>query len=316
MSHTLVNFSTTISSFESTPIEPTFKVMKLPPLESTTKALSIFSENEINEWQDKKHPQHPQHQHPQRQHHHKRQQRKQAKTSVSNFKSKVLPTRTISRGLFKGCNDMRRFNCFSEECSLNFDVFRNCGYCRHIPYIPSPLKGVEYSCKYNNNSNYASDDEDKDKDEVQGLWGDIDHNNNERENDEEYDAFNDYLCQWKQQQNINKIRVPQEVSFIAPREKSKQRTLPSRSISNTLSKMSTLNERRIPHEQHPSKLFNSVCKSNNKDELNHKVYGMIDLLRNSYFQLKQKFIDMKHNLGEKMTKAQRSISAPSDDIYS
>ncbi|KAI5970201.1 hypothetical protein CANMA_000813 [Candida margitis] len=305
MSHIFVNHSTTLSTFESTSLEPTFK--DLPPLESTTRALSIFGENFNNYEPSKKRHQHH-HNHNHRRAQARSRDRTRPTSSASSLKSKVLPTRTISRGLFKGYNDIRRFNCFSEECNLNIDAFRNCAYCRHIPYIPSPLKDVELNPPKRGRE--YSDDKDIDR-----------CGNNKFDDDDEYDAFNDYLCQWKsiEQQNINKIKVPQGVGFIAPRERSTNKqqftSHPSRAISNTLSTRQNTSvankQRNCSHEQHPTKVFNALCNSN-KDEKNCKSYGMIDLLKCTDFQFKQRFADMK-NQGKQMAKA-RSISAPSFNL--
>ena len=321
MSHTFVNHSTKISTIESI-LEPKFKVMDLPPLESTTRALSIFCEN-TDEWQEEKHYHRRQlhqhlhlhlHLHHQHHHHHKRQKQRErncTQSSPTSFKSKPLPTRTIPRGLFKGYNDMRRFNCISQACSLNSDAFRSCQYCRHIPYVPSPLKDVACNSNKHSTTNYASDKEYK-------TWSSSNSNNNtnninniqyresDESDDEGYDAFNEYLSLWKQQQNINKIRVPQEVLFIAPRGKSKQQ-FPSHSLKTVSSNPRTTiaNERCISHEQHPSKIFNTICKAkdsnnnnnNDKVETTHKGYGMLGLLKSSDLQIKQRFNDIK-NLGK------------------
>lgn len=346
MSHTFINLTATpptMSTLEppAAQLEPKFTIMDLPPLESTARALRIFSNDEACEWQ--KNPSLKQHQHHQHQHqhhhddqhyhdhhdrelhlHHRRErQRHRAKSSTSNLKNKVLPTRPISRGLFKGYNDMRRFNCFSKQCSLNLDAFRNCLYCRHIPYISSPLKDIEYMQK--EDAFYASDERVVAHLDENGPW--VDSNIKFGNEDEKYDAFNDYLCRWKQQQTISKIRLPpQGLGFIVPRDKAKLQqqqphpfleSHPSRSISNTL-EVTSENTRRTSLEQHPNKIFTTICANhtnNDKEDLRHsnKSYGMIDLLKSPDFQLKQKFIDIRNKLGRKVTKTQRSSSAPVSD---
>ncbi|KAI5950331.1 hypothetical protein KGF54_005148 [Candida jiufengensis] len=60
--------------------------------------------------------------------------------STTQTKFKILPTRVISYGVFKGHNDTRRFQCLDQKCNVNFNEFRNCKYCKYLPYVPSPLK--------------------------------------------------------------------------------------------------------------------------------------------------------------------------------
>ncbi|RLV91200.1 hypothetical protein JA1_004055 [Spathaspora sp. JA1] len=55
-------------------------------------------------------------------------------------KYKYLPTRSVSRGQFRGYNDIRRFQCFKYGCKLNTNEFALCEYCRHVPYVSSPLR--------------------------------------------------------------------------------------------------------------------------------------------------------------------------------
>ncbi|KAI5956690.1 hypothetical protein KGF57_003410 [Candida theae] len=355
MSHTFVsNLTTTNSTFSSTAqIEPEFKAMDLPSLESTSKALGIFPETGIHNQHNKTHSHQHQKQPMQEQQqeiHHKLHQhhqchenphqyhsssRRRAASSTSNFKSRaILPTRTISRGLFKGYNDMRRFNCFSKECSLNLNEFQNCSYCRHIPYIPSPLKVVECNKHNEEVSTSGTNDNKEIARHRTSIWAsnNIENRPNEFGNKgEEMDALDDYLYQWKQQQDFKKMRVPSQGSaFIASREKSRQQSqqkqqkqhqfvssYPSQSISNTLDQMSAPNSHSYPslHEQHPSKLFSTVCGANQKIEesTQNKTFGMIGLLRNSDFPLKQKFIEIKKTSSRRGIKTQRSSTAPSTE---
>ncbi|KAI5959782.1 uncharacterized protein KGF55_005014 [Candida pseudojiufengensis] len=67
-------------------------------------------------------------------------------------KHKILPTRIISYGNFKGCTDTRRFQCFNSKCNVNFNEFTNCKYCKYMPYFPSPLKN-SFSCDTENKEN-------------------------------------------------------------------------------------------------------------------------------------------------------------------
>ncbi|EGW30039.1 uncharacterized protein SPAPADRAFT_158397 [Spathaspora passalidarum NRRL Y-27907] len=68
-------------------------------------------------------------------------------------KCKYLPTRAISRGQFRGFNDLRRFQCFNSGCNSSTSEFALCEYCRHVPYVSSPLR---YSCGVQNITPTAS----------------------------------------------------------------------------------------------------------------------------------------------------------------
>ena len=60
--------------------------------------------------------------------------------SITMTKCKLLPTKTISRGKFRGINDIRRFQCYNSQCNLNFNEYQLCKYCAHVPYVSLPLR--------------------------------------------------------------------------------------------------------------------------------------------------------------------------------
>ncbi|KAG7662921.1 uncharacterized protein J8A68_003547 [[Candida] subhashii] len=64
---------------------------------------------------------------------------------ITYTKCKLLPTKSISRGQFRGFNDIRRFHCYNPFCNTNSSEFQLCEYCRHVPYVSSPLRYYSHS---------------------------------------------------------------------------------------------------------------------------------------------------------------------------
>lgn len=74
-------------------------------------------------------------------------------------KCKLLPTKTISRGKFRGINDIRRFQCFKSQCNLNFNEYQLCKYCSNLPYVSLPLR----TRQLNNHNHIHNQDQDQDQ---------------------------------------------------------------------------------------------------------------------------------------------------------
>ncbi|KAL6451436.1 hypothetical protein SBY92_002777 [Candida maltosa Xu316] len=70
--------------------------------------------------------------------------------SITITKCKLLPTKIISRGQFRGYSDIRRFQCYNSQCNLNFNEFQLCKYCSYVPYVPSPLRNQDYGNSMSN----------------------------------------------------------------------------------------------------------------------------------------------------------------------
>lgn len=71
-------------------------------------------------------------------------------------KCKLLPTKTISRGKFRGINDIRRFQCYNSQCNLNFNEYQLCKYCAHVPYVPLPLRYQDTGRNFSSNNTTPS----------------------------------------------------------------------------------------------------------------------------------------------------------------
>lgn len=76
--------------------------------------------------------------------------------SITITKCKLLPTKTIPRGQFRGYNDIRRFQCYSAQCNLNFNEYQLCKYCAHVPYVPLPLRYQDTGRNFSSNNTTPS----------------------------------------------------------------------------------------------------------------------------------------------------------------